>query len=285
MTMSPALKTTPVARALNLKNSGIFKLVVAITALLGWVIGLGGASATMLQHLYDNWHLARANALTIYLPPDADAATLTQLQQSLPTLAGVTSAQPVAPSQLQQWLQPVIPNPESLPLPTVLEVNLAPNADRPQLTAHIQQAFPTAEIDDHQPLLNQVENAVRSLQAAVISLAAVMLALMALLVVLTVRTGLAAQKSTLHLLTILGATDAFLARAVTLLVTGRVFTGTALGITAAAVMLAAATAINPAMAATITPTTWLTLVTAPLLLPVLAAFTATLTTARLLHRL
>lgn len=276
---------SPVARALNLKKSSVFKLVVVITALLGWVIALGAASASMLQNLYTNWHLARANALTIYLPPDADTATLQQLQQSLPTLAGVENVQPVGTDQLQTWLKPVIPNPENLPLPTVLEVSLAATADRAQLSAHIQQAFPTAEIDDHQPLLTQVESAVRTLQAAVLALATVMLTLMALLVVLTVRTGLSAQKSTLHLLTVLGATDTFLARSVTVLVTGRVLSGTAIGITAAAVVLAAAMGINPALAQTITPATWAALMLTPLLLPVLSALTAALTTAGLLRKL
>lgn len=276
---------SPVAHALNLKKTSIFKLVVIITALLGWVIALGAASTSMLQNLYGNWHLARAHSLTLYLPPDADPATLQQLTQSLPTLAGVESVKPVAATQLQNWLEPVIPHPESLPLPTVLEVTLSADADRPQLTAHIQQAFPTAEIDDHQPLLTQVESAVRSLQIAALALAATMLTLMALLVILTVRTGLAAQKPTLYLLTILGATDSFLARAVTSLVTGRVLTGAALGITAAAVLLAAATAISPTMATLITPTTWASLILAPLLLPVLAALTATLTTAGLLRKL
>ncbi|MBI1309032.1 MAG: hypothetical protein GC129_04150 [Proteobacteria bacterium] len=275
----------PAARALNLKHAQVFQLVVIITALLSWVIALGAASTSILQNLYANWQLGRSNSITLYLPPDADAATVHQLQQSLPTLAGVTGVAPVSPHQLQEWLTAVVPNPETLPLPTVLEVNLAPTAARPQILAHIQQTFPTAEIDDHQPLLAQVQGAVRSLQSGALLLAGVMLTLMVLLVALTVRTGLAAQKPVLHLLITLGADDALLSRLVTSQVSRRVLTGTAIGTATAVAVTGAVALLNPTLASCLGANTWSTLVLTPLLLPIVAAITAHLTTSRLLRRL
>ena len=119
------MPNNPVTAALNLKSSGIFRLLVVTTALLGGVIALGGASAAMLQGLYSGWQLSRSNILTVYLPPEANADALTQLAQSLPTLQGVTAVTPVSQQQVQGWLGPVVSNTQmntlNLPLPTVIE--------------------------------------------------------------------------------------------------------------------------------------------------------------------
>lgn len=148
----------------------------------------------MLQNLYGHWQLSRSSTLTVYLPPDADSTAIQQLQQSLPTLAGVKGLKMLSLAQLQDMLKPLLTNPESLPLPTVVEVQTAENANRAQLVEHIQQSFPTAEVDDHQSILSQMSHLVRSLQLLALGLAAIMLALMGLMVILTVRTGLAAKK-------------------------------------------------------------------------------------------
>lgn len=275
----------PTTRALNLQKASIFKLLVAITALLSWVIALGAGGAVILQNIYGHWQLNRSESLTIYLPPDADTTALRQLQQSLPALEGVRGVKVVGLPQLQNMLQPLIGTPENLPLPTVVEVQTGTNANRAQLVEHIRQNFPTAEVDDHQQVLGQVGGTVRNLQSIALALAGVMLALMGLMVVLTVRTGLAAKRGTLHLLIQLGATDAFLARTVTTQVTGRVLGGAISGTAAAVILLAVSAMANPVMDAYLTPLTWAVVVATPLLLPFIAALTAVGTTRGLLQRL
>lgn len=275
----------PITSALNLKSAGIFRLLVITTALLGGVIALGGASATMLQGLYSGWQLARSQSLTVYLPPEADATALAQLADSLPTLQGVTTVTPISQQQVQSWLGPAVANTTNLPLPTVIEVAFTNGTDPQPLTAHIKQSFPTAEVDDHQPLLQQVSGAVRGLQTALIGLGTAMLALMALLITLTTRTGLQAQSSTLHLLVQLGATDSVLTRSVCTQVLARTLAGYTLGTLSAAILLLTASNTMPALATHLTPAVWLTLITTPLLLPALAFLTAALTTRKLLLHL
>ena len=274
----------PISRALNLKAAGIFRLLVVTTALLSGVIALGAASAAMLQGLYGNWQLDRQNSLTVYLPPEADSAAVTQLSQSLATLQGVQAATPLAPQVVRGWLADV-PQAENLPLPTVMEITLQPETDTAPLAAHIQEAFPMAEIDDHKPLLQQVSGAVRGLQLAMLGLGATMLALMTLLITLTTRTGLQAQSGTLHLLVQLGATDAVLIRSVCTQVLGRTLAGYSLGTASAAMLLVAAAALMPALAGHLGPWVYATLLAGPLLLPVIALATAAFTTRRLLHKL
>lgn len=275
----------PITSALNLKSAGIFRLLVITTALLGGVIALGGASAAMLQGLYSGWQLNRAHSLTVYLPPEADPTALSQLADSLPTLQGVTGVTPITQQQVQSWLGPVVTNTQNLPLPTVIDVAFTEETDPAPLIAHIKQSFAMAEIDDHQPLLQQVSGAVRGLQYAAAGLALAMLALMALLITLTTRTGLQAQSSTLHLLVQLGTTDSLLTRSVCTQVLLRTLAGYTLGTGSAAILLLAATRAMPALANHLTPTVWATLLISPLLLPLLALLTAALTTRRLLLRL
>lgn len=274
----------PISRALNLKAAGIFRLLVVTTALLGGVIALGGASAAMLQGLYSSWHLQHTNSLTVYLPPEAEPAAVTQLTQSLSTLQGVQATTLMAPQVVQGWLQGV-PQAENLPLPTVLTVALQPNAATEPLTAHIKDAFPVAEVDDHKPLLQQVSGAVRTLQLAMLGLGTIMLALMALLIVLTTRTGLQAQAATLHLLVQLGATDTLLIRSIGTQVLARTLAGYALGTAAAAVMLALAAAALPSLAGHVTAPVIAVLLLSPLLLPLMAITAAAITARHLLHKL
>lgn len=283
---NPVIRKTgnPITSALNLKAAGIFRLLVVTTTLLGGVLALGGASIATLQGLYSGWQLARAHSLTVYLPPEADATALTQLAQSLPTLQGVTSVTPVNQQEVQSWLGPAVAN-NNLPLPTVVEVAFTDGTDPAPLIAHIKQSFSTAEVDDHQPLLQQVSGAVRGLQTALFGLGAAMLALMALLITLTTRTGLQAQSSTLHLLVQLGSTDGVLIRSVCTQVFGRTFAGYTLGTTCAAILLMVAGNLMPGLAAHTTPWVWVALFTSPLLLPVLALLTAAVTTRRLLRKL
>ncbi|RZK98857.1 MAG: hypothetical protein EOP36_20835 [Rubrivivax sp.] len=281
----PAITFNPVTRALNLKAAGIFRLLVVTTTLLGGVLALGGASIATLQGLYSGWQLARSHSLTVYLPPEAESATLTQLAQSLPTLQGVTAVKPVNQAEVQSWLGPAVANNTNLPLPTVVEVAFTDGTDPAPLVAHIRQSFPTAEVDDHQPLLQQVSGAVRGLQTALLGLGAAMLALMALLITLTTRTGLQAQSSTLHLLVQLGATDSVLIRSVCTQVLGRTLAGYTLGTTSAAILLMLAVNLLPGLATHTTPWVWAALFLSPLMLPLLALLTAALTTRRLLLKL
>lgn len=276
---------SPVTRALNLRQAGIFRLLVVTTALLGGVIALGAASACMLQGLYKEWQLNRSHSITVYLPPEAEPAAVTQLTQSLAALSGVTSATQVPAVQLQQALQPLVSNTENLPLPTVLNVTFREDTPLEPIGSSIRQNFPTAEIDDHQPVLKDVGGAVRGLQTAALGLSVVMLALMALLITLTTRTGLQAEAFTLHLLVQLGSTDATLTRVVTAQVLARTLAGYALGSGVAAVLLAAAVRLSPALAAHAGWPVWAALFASPLLLPAIAALTATLVTNRLLARL
>ncbi len=270
--------------ALGLRRMRIFKLLVTLCALLAWVVALGAASAQLTHNIYHHWQLDKRSSLMIYLPPDTDPTALNQLVATLPTLAGVDNVAVVPPTTLQGWLAPVISNTAALPLPTVVQLSVAGDAPRNAVRATLAQGFPTAELDDHAPVLQDVGRIIEALQRGAAILGLVMLAILALIIGLTVRVGLLARQHAIQLLIQLGATDASLALALLRSVVGHVCLGTLVGTLAAAALLAAASATTPVLASHMAANVWLALLCAPLLLPALAAAVTALTALGMIRR-
>lgn len=269
-----------VRAALSLEKDGIFKLLVAMTALLGWVMALGMAGSLMMQQVYSQWQLDRASTLSLYLPADAEAAKLAELEQSLGQLAGLQRAEIIPPAQVRAMIAPYVANPAELPLPVVIEVRVVDGSDdtdvRARLTQAVTSVFPTAEIDDSRPVLSAVAQGVRVMQAMGLGLALTMVCLMALLVSLTVRVGLKAQRATLNVLQHLGATDARLMREVAVQVTGRAMAGWLTSVVAASGVVLVSALLRPELYEVLNWQVWAGLAAAPLLLPVVALLVALL---------
>jgi cell division protein FtsX len=276
--------STPLARALNLPRTRLFRALGIVAALLACTIALLAAGAGLLQNLYGNWQLQKANSILLYLPPEASPSSLEPLTTTVPTLAGVAAVRQVPATELQQSLADILPPSlaaNSLPLPVVAEVTLQRGADRAPILKALAQSFPTAELDDQQTLLGRVAESVRLLQLAALGVGLVLLGLLTLFMALTIRAGLLAQEQVVHLLLQLGATDGALARAITLQTLLPVLVGTALGIGAAALIMVGSTTW-PTLAAFHGLGVWGALVLTPLALPLGAALTAWLVSLRLL---
>ncbi len=276
---------TPLAQALNLPRTRLFRALGVVTALLALTVALLAGGALLLQQLYSGWQLQRHNSVLLYLPPETTAAALTPLTTTLPTLAGVAGTRAIPAAELYAALEPMLPaqiNPSTLPLPVVIEVTLSPLADRPKVLAALAQTFPLAELDDQQTMLGRVAESVRLLQAVALGLALLLGAILATFMVLVIRAGLLAQEGVVRLLLQLGATDKALALTITQQTLQPVALGTAVGTVAAmAVMLTASlwpgSPLSPNLAS------WLGLVLMPLVLPCVAAGTGWVTSLRLLH--
>lgn len=276
--------STPLARALNLPRTRLFRALGVVAALLACTIALLAAGAGLLQNLYSNWQLQKANSILIYLPPEVSPTALEPLTTTVPTLAGVAAVRQIPISELQQNLADILPATvavTNLPLPVVAEVTLQRGADRAPILKALAQSFPTAELDDQQTLLGRVAESVRLLQASALGVGLVLLGLLTLFMALTIRAGLLAQEQVVHLLLQLGATDSALARAITTQTLLPVLIGTGGGIGAAALLLAASSTW-PTLAAFQGFGVWGALILVPLALPLGAALTAWLVSLRLL---
>ncbi len=274
------------AQALNLPRTRLFRALGIIAALLACTIALLAAGAGLLQNLYGNWQLQKANSILVYLPPETPASALSPLTTTLPTLAGVAAVRQIPQAELQQSLAMVLPAnlpASSLPLPVVAEVVLQRGANRAPILSALAQAFPQAELDDQQTLLSRVAESVRVLQLAAGGLGLILLVVLGLFMALTLRAGLLAQEAVVRLLLQLGATDGALARAITGQTLWPVALGTAVG-TAVAAMVLLASAAWPAVAAYHGANIWLAVVLMPLVLPLVAAATAWLVSLKLLRQ-
>ena len=278
------MPTNPLARALNLPRTRLFKLLGLLAALLAFALAVLAASGGMLQNLYSSWQLARSNTILLYLPADTPPAALQPLTTTLPTLAGVKATRLVPPAELLATLSPALGTLSgTIPLPQVAEVELTPLADRNTLLTTLQQTFPLAEIDDQQALLADVATSVRTLQLAAGAGALLLGFILALFMTLTVRAGLLTQRSVVQLLIQLGATDGTLARTLTLQAVQPVALGTALGTTLAAAALGLAAALHTGVAAHLGLASWVLALALPFTMPLLAGLTAYMVALRLLN--
>ncbi|MEO7814929.1 MAG: cell division protein [Sphingomicrobium sp.] len=140
------------------------------------------------------------------------AATATQMLANTP---GVTSVRPV-PEQdmrdiLQRWLGPEGATAD-LPLPTMIDVDLAPGADSAAIARRIEQGVPGARFVAHQESLGPVLRAVRALSWLALILVLLIALATAAAVVLAARGTLDTHRATIEVLHGIGATDDQIAR-------------------------------------------------------------------------
>jgi cell division transport system permease protein len=275
---------SPVRAALDLRADGIFNLLVVLTALLGAVLALSAGGGVLLQRIYGNWQLDRQQTVAVYLPAEAGNDAVEKLMGELKTQAGVEGVGRVPDAELRTMLHPYGDVSAGLPLPVVLDVKLAPEANRDAMESMVKAAFSSAELDDARLLLGTVAQGVRWVQAVVLGTGVVMLALMAMLIVLTVRTGLQARKDTLALLRQMGATDGWLARAVVAQVASRCALGWALASAVAVGLLLAVALSWPVVGGYLGWMVWAGLALAPASLTLVATLAAYLTSLQVVRR-
>lgn len=112
---------------------------------------------------------------------------------------------------LEPWLGS-IGLPESLPVPALVDLELAPNADLEGFSSTLSQRGITAEIDDHQRWGRDIDRAIRAVQIlATLSLILLISATSAAAIFAT-QSGLAARASIINVLQQVGAAPRYIAR-------------------------------------------------------------------------
>ncbi|MBK8175865.1 MAG: hypothetical protein IPK66_11545 [Rhodospirillales bacterium] len=109
---------------------------------------------------------------------------------------------------LQPWLV-VAARESGLPLPTVIEVELRPDAGAQldDIRAHLQKELPGAQIDAGTDLLAPVLRLMRTLEGLAVVIVAILAATLAAAVVFATRLRMAARQETIEVLHLLGADD------------------------------------------------------------------------------
>lgn len=167
--------------------------------------------------LADRWGAELAQAATLRLPPGEDAAPLDLALRILDQTPGVASARAVTPDEsralLEPWLGPDIPV-EALPLPRLIDVTLEPEGfDADGLRARLEAELPGAVLDDHRAWRAPLVEAAGRLRALGWLALGLIAFSAAAVITLAAQASLAANAQVIRVLRLVGARDAYIARA------------------------------------------------------------------------
>jgi len=280
---------------------------------LPWIIGfmtylcvIAVAASLTVDRVAERWRQGLAGNLTVELPFPAELETekrAEQLDQAMELIAdtpGVTGATVLEDQQIAALLEPWLgPDATQLdvPLPTMIAVTRRTDAviDLSGLRAELQAIVPGAAVDDHGDWVADALGFLRSLQVLAAALSALALGAAALTVIFVTRTGLATHRGVIEVVHLIGAPDRYIARqfqsqALKLGILGGVV---GLGFGAATVLgigrliAYSVDAANPGLAFDfrLLPWQWVVLGALPLVVAVLAMFTARHTVMRSLAKM
>ncbi|MCB5199869.1 cell division transport system permease protein [Loktanella sp. DSM 29012] len=195
------------------------RLTVFTAAAMAFLAVFALALSVATGRLADRWsaELARTATLRISAPAGEGEAQVRAALQVLETTPGVASARALTPEEqavlLEPWFGPDLPL-ETLPIPRLIEVTAdADGYDATGLRARLQAEVPAAVLDDHTrwraPLVDAA-NRLRTLGWIALLLIGGAVAAM---ITLAAQSALSANAQVIRVMRLVGARDAYIARA------------------------------------------------------------------------
>lgn len=187
---------------------GVMLFLTVLAAALG--LGALGAARTLDRRL-----AGRVTVQVVDGDPaarDRAAARLVELLRRRPDVARV---QPVPRAELQRLVEPWL-GPEAgaaaLPLPALIDVDLARDDAAEPVADAVRRAVPGARVDRHEAWMSPVSRLMTLLTALAAALVALVAGATLAVVALAVRSGLEAHRGTIEVMHMLGSTDVQIAR-------------------------------------------------------------------------
>lgn len=209
------------------------------------------ALALASGRLADRWadSLAQAATIRISAPPEQADAQVAALQAILAATPGIANARALSTQEqaalLAPWLGPDLPL-DTLPLPRLIEVTGTDALDVEGLRQRLAAEVPGATYDDHtrwrQPLVAAADR-LRMMGWVALGLISGTLAAM---VTLAAQAALSANRQVIRVLRLVGARDAYVARAFTRRFTLRSALGALVGTTLGGIAIALLPNADPA---------------------------------------
>lgn len=256
--------------------------VIAVMVFLGALaIAVSATLNRAVNYVEDNVR----GSVTIELPAmsgDQQART-DRAVVLLRSTAGVISVRPLKKSEMVALLEPWLGRgnvSDDLPIPQLIDVTLDKDypADMIFLEQRLQKEVPGARVDDHQLWLGKFSRFSTIVQVLTLGAIILVISTIAIVVVFSAHAALASHRSIVELLHLIGAHDQFVAQHFqkSALLLG--LKGGVIGISAAAVAIAAIwQSVSGILPATESWLSNIILIILLVLLPVVAAFAASLT--------
>ncbi|TRD20718.1 cell division protein FtsX [Palleronia caenipelagi] len=214
------------------RSSALTLIISAIMAFLA-VFALALSLATL--RLADRWSSALGESATIRLtaPEESEEARLSRILAILSETPGIASFRALTveeeKSLLTPWLGEAVPL-ETLPIPRLVELLPADqDYDAEGLRLRLEAEVPGAALDDHAAWRRPLVRSAHRLTVLGFGALGLILVAMAAMVTLASTASLAVNRPALRVLRLVGARDAFIARAFVRRFTLRALTGAALG--------------------------------------------------------
>lgn len=196
-------------------------LVAWASGLMVFFVTLALAVNIGLNIVTQSWVSGLAGSLTVEIKPplsdkqqdafDEKVKKVLWLARQHPSVVGshaLTREEIVA--LITPWLGETAP--DSLPLPAIIDIKLAPDAEVGKLAADIKQIVPGAAIDSHAGTLSDVQTLVTTARLFVLLITGIIVLVTAASIGGIVRAKLAIHAREVETLHIVGASDEYIAR-------------------------------------------------------------------------
>ncbi len=218
-----------IARKQELPLSGdatsLFLQIMISIAVFIFALTLSGVLS--INSMLYNWNQSILGSLTVQIMPvnnankeKARAETLTYQQNAVDFLQkvdGVTKVTPLSDEQLKKLIEPWLGdgvNIENLPMPRIIDVKLAPDAELnfPKLARDLSQASPLASLDNHKLWLSKLIKFADGLKLMALTILVLVLAITSGAIFYTTRMSLGLHRFTIEILHTMGAKDTYVAQ-------------------------------------------------------------------------
>lgn len=218
-----------IARKQELPLSGdatsLFLQIMISIAVFIFALTLSGVLS--INSMLYNWNQSILGSLTVQIMPvnnankeKACAETLTYQQNAVDFLQkvdGVTKVTPLSDEQLKKLIEPWLGdgvNIENLPMPRIIDVKLAPDAEMDflKLAQDLAQASPLASLDNHKLWLSKLIKFADGLKLMALTILVLVLAITSGAIFYTTRMSLGLHRFTIEILHTMGAKDTYVAQ-------------------------------------------------------------------------
>ena len=206
-------------------STSLFLQVIISIAVFIFAITLSGVLS--INSILENWNQSILGSLTVQIMPINDAnqekaaaETLAYQEKAiefLQTVEGVIKVTPLDDEQLKNLIQPWLGdgvNIENLPMPRIIDVKLAPDAeiDFAKLAQDLATASPQASLDNHKLWLSKLIRFADGLKLIALTVLLLVTAISAGAIFYTTQMSLGLHKYIIEILHVMGAKDAYVAQ-------------------------------------------------------------------------
>ena len=202
---------------LPLERQALILFLPSIMALAVYLAALGGIGLVAVADGVRRSEASLAGRMTLQVPADASAARLNTVLALLRQTHGIVSADPLEAAETARLVEPWLGSAvavDRLPVPRIIDLRVdgASAADFADLRHKLALIVPGAQLDQHGPLLEDVQGASARLTSVISTVLAVVLLIMVLSAAASARNGLLLHREFVELLHLLGAGDDQIAR-------------------------------------------------------------------------